>query len=141
MIRIETATVTKRKLRPFDAAKMDDFAMYNRLPYFRDIDLCTPETITLVTGNVIKYFQYTINDTFTLSGIDQLAMVKIAEYQERNKEPDVSEEESDATAFVDSEAELSVTSESAESDTTTTDSATQEASSRPHPAYLDLDFE
>lgn len=127
---MENASIKKRKLRPFDAAKIDDFAMYNRLPYRRDINLCTPQTITLVTGNIIKYFQYTLQEQLTLSQMDNLALLKIAAYEERMQE-----------ALAKSIEENDI--EASEADCEAADETTVEAEpeKKPRPEYLDIDFE
>ncbi|MDK2808085.1 MAG: hypothetical protein PWP24_819 [Clostridiales bacterium] len=127
---IDTTGDNKRKLRPFDAASHDDFSMYNKLPYYRDINLCTEDTITLVTGNVIKYFQYQLLETLPLHDMDQIAVIKIRQYMEREQKrkdqlgvaaPNSSQNEET------SEEELTV-------------QKVDEAPKK-RPAYLDLDFD
>ena len=41
-----------------------NITMYDKLPYKRDITLCGPETLELISGNIIKYYQYKIVDAF-----------------------------------------------------------------------------
>ncbi len=135
---IETSSISKRKLRPFDAANRDDFSMYNKLPYYRDIDLCTPEMITFVTGNVIKYFQYNVQSAFALSGIDNLAILKIKEYQKRESERLESFFEKD------SKEELSISKDEDETmylDETVLEVPETKAPEKKHLDYLDIDFE
>lgn len=133
---INTSEIPKnaRKLRPFDSANLDDFALYRSLPYYRDTDLCTPEMITLVTGNVIKYFQYTVQDPFSLSGSDALAVLKIKEYEEHEKE---------RLAVADQEAieEEAAALEEAEAALTGDSSAEPDMNEKQRADYLDIDFE
>ena len=138
MIIIETSSISKRKLRPFDAANRDDFSMYNKLPYYRDIDLCTPEMITFVTGNVIKYFQYNVQGAFALSGIDNLAILKIKEYQKRENE------RLEPFLEKDSKEELSISKEEDETmylDETVVEVPETKAPEKKRLDYLDIDFE
>lgn len=132
---INTSEIPKhtRKLRPFDSANLDDFSIYRRLPYYRDTDLCTPEMITLVTGNVIKYFQYTVNDTFSLSGNDALALLKIKQYQEHEKERLA------ASLHETAEEEVAAANEAAPS--VMDASFEQVPAEKQRPDYLDIDFE
>ncbi|MEG2512814.1 MAG: hypothetical protein RSA52_06090 [Acetivibrio sp.] len=127
-------------MRPFDAASKDDISIYNKLPYFRDIELCPPEMITLVTGNVIKYFQYSIKDIYPLANMDTLAVEKICEYQKREENNRISSTnvagENSLTTFKMDDSESSDLSEEA-SDV----SLTEVSEKKERPSYLDLDFE
>lgn len=139
MIIIETSRISKRKLRPFDAANRDDFSMYNKLPYYRDTDLCTPEMITIVSGNVIKYFQYNVKDTYALSGIDNLALLKIKEYEKRESkrlEPFQKKDpiEEDLTLTIEEDETISM-------DKSETSVPEIKAPEKKRLDYLDLDFE
>lgn len=129
MIFINNAAINKRKLRPFHSATREDFSMYNKMPYFRDTDLCTADTIQLVTGNVIKYFQYSLKDTAPLSDMDILAMVKIQEYQEKEIERLA------ALSAVNDENETEDIS------VTLSEDSSQETPAKERPAYLDMDYE
>ncbi|MFA9462946.1 MAG: hypothetical protein ACERKN_01510 [Velocimicrobium sp.] len=145
MITIDTSGIIKRKLRPFNAANRDDFSMYNKLPYFRDIDLCTQEMITLVTGNVIKYFECKIEETLPLCGIDTLALLKIKEYENRERLrlqsfPSESEAISISVKAIEmNEENNTLIDDHLNGDTSTINEDTKEKKQRP--AYLDLDFE
>jgi len=139
VIIIDSSSISKRKLRPFDAANHDDFSMYNKLPYYRDIDLCTQEMITFVTGNVIKYFQYNVQDTFALSGIDNLAIIKIREYQKHESERLEPFREKDLIV-----EELTVTEENGENiyiDTIEKEDPEATAAEKKRSDYLNIDFE
>lgn len=46
------------------------YSMYDHLPYKRDINLCGPDNITLVSGNIIKYYRYKLTDTYTIDSLD-----------------------------------------------------------------------
>ncbi len=74
------AGAIKHKLRPFNTTMTEDMSTYDRIKYIRDIDLCTNKMITLVTGNVLKYFTIDMGDPFELKGMDDLAAIKIKEY-------------------------------------------------------------
>ncbi|MBP5306358.1 MAG: hypothetical protein J6Z02_10945 [Lachnospiraceae bacterium] len=56
----------KRTLPPFDGQPLSSEDMYTHLPYVKDITLCTPETIRMVSGNVIKYYTIESADTITI---------------------------------------------------------------------------
>jgi len=56
----------KRTLPPFDGLPLSSEDMYTHLPYVKDITLCTPETIRLVSGNVIKYYTVDTKETITI---------------------------------------------------------------------------
>ena len=129
---MDASRIVKRKLRPFDAANHDDFSMYNKLPYYRDINLCTNDMITLVTGNVIKYFQYSINDTYTLSEIDNLAILKIQEYENREQKRLMPNEDT----IIEDSIPL-ITDENEDSNITNQETVFE----KKRPEYLDLDFE
>ena len=56
----------KRTLPPFDGQPLSSEDMYTHLPYVKDITLCTPETIRMVSGNVIKYYTIESADTIKI---------------------------------------------------------------------------
>lgn len=74
------------KLRPFDSSVNEDFSMYDKLPYKKDIDLCGPDKIALESGNVIKFFRYVIKDTYQLTGMDDLFYEKLEEHRRKQEE-------------------------------------------------------
>ncbi|MFU0826771.1 MAG: DUF4258 domain-containing protein [Lachnoclostridium sp.] len=43
---------------------VQECSIYDNMPYHRDINLCGPDKIGLVSGNVIKYYSYKLTDTF-----------------------------------------------------------------------------
>ena len=53
-------------LRPFEFTVPDTIAMYDQLPYIRDVNLCNKNTLTLESGNVIKAFRCHIADTYPI---------------------------------------------------------------------------
>lgn len=128
MILINDNASSKRKLRPFDSASLEDFPLYNHFPYYRDIDLCPAENITLISGNIVKYFQYTLKETFPLKNMDALAQSKIKEYQKREALKD------ENITSADIEYEETEEEPGAEA-------ALEESSEKESPAYLDMDFE
>lgn len=73
------------KLRPFDSSVNEDFSMYDKLPYKKDIDLCGPDKIAMESGNVIKFFRYTIKDTYQLTGMDDLFYEKLEKHQKEQE--------------------------------------------------------
>lgn len=79
------STPIKHKLRPFENSTAETITMYDHFPYDRDINLCTKEMITLVTGNVIKYFQCRVGEVLPLEGMDELFLLKYKEYQLREQ--------------------------------------------------------
>ena len=61
----------KRTLPPFDGQPLSSEDMYTHLPYVKDITLCTPETIRMVSGNVIKYYTIENGDTITIDSSEE----------------------------------------------------------------------
>ena len=59
--------------------------MYDKLPYKKDIDLCGPDKIAMESGNVIKFFRYTIKDTYQLTGMDDLFYEKLEKHQKEQE--------------------------------------------------------
>jgi hypothetical protein len=49
---------------PYDSFLEDKRSMYDDMPYYRDINVCTAENIGLISGNVLKYYRYKVTDTF-----------------------------------------------------------------------------
>jgi len=50
------STELSRQLAPFLELRIDDHDIYQKLPYKKDIYLCPPESVRLISGNVIKYY-------------------------------------------------------------------------------------
>lgn len=55
-------------LLPFDSTLTDNFIIYYPVPYVRDISLIPPEKIALESGNVIKYYRYTVAEPIPIGG-------------------------------------------------------------------------
>jgi hypothetical protein len=58
-----------RKLKdkgPFEHIWDSRITMYDKIPYERDITLSGTDTLTLISGNIIKYYRYKINDVFNI---------------------------------------------------------------------------
>lgn len=41
--------------------------MYDKLPYKRDIGLCGPDSIGLISGHIIKCFRYKLMNVYTIN--------------------------------------------------------------------------
>lgn len=74
------------KLRPFDTSTGEDYSMYDKLPYKKNIDLCGPDKIAMESGNVIKFYQFTIQDTYQLTGMDDLFYEKLQLHKQKAEE-------------------------------------------------------
>lgn len=84
------------KLKPFDYSMNEDYSMYDHLPYEKDIDLCGPDKIAMESGNIIKFYQCNIRDTYQISGIDDLFYEKLSLHEEQQAER---EKEKEKTAL------------------------------------------
>ncbi len=64
--------ITSEELRrlkdkgPYEYILDTNATMYDKLPYKRDIALCGPDSLVLVSGNVIKYYRYNLIDVFNI---------------------------------------------------------------------------
>ena len=74
------------KLKPFDTSLVEDTSMYDNLPYKRDPYRCNADAIALESGNVLKFYQCKLGDTYKLTDMDTLADKKIHEHQEKESE-------------------------------------------------------
>lgn len=74
------------KLRPFDSSLVEDTSMYDKLPYKRDPYRCNAEAVSLVSGNILKYYQCRPGNTYELTDMDNLASEKIRDYQKRESQ-------------------------------------------------------
>ena len=120
----------KRTLPPFDGVPLSSEDMYTHLPYVKDITLCTPETIRLVSGNVIKYYTVEKKDPITIDSnaesdrLTQLSHDEIArkyaqEMAEKEEDmDDMAESAADIAAMLtqDSQPELPLNEEATESE-------------------------
>lgn len=50
----------KKILKSFDHKYESPTVFYDNLPYVRDYDLCNWTPLRMLSGNIIKYYQYTI---------------------------------------------------------------------------------
>ena len=50
------STELSRQLAPFLELRIDNHDIYHKLPYKKDIYLCPPESVRLISGNVVKYY-------------------------------------------------------------------------------------
>ncbi len=41
--------------------------MYDKMPYKRDISICGPDSIVLVSGNIIKCCRYKLMNVYTIN--------------------------------------------------------------------------
>ncbi|MDF2802436.1 MAG: hypothetical protein K0S61_2339 [Anaerocolumna sp.] len=56
----------RRDKAPFNEISTVDFIMYDKLPYSMDINLCPRDSHKLISGNIIKYSTYTLNENFLI---------------------------------------------------------------------------
>ena len=55
-------------LPPFLDPRASRYDMYQHLPYVKNIELCSPDTIRLVSGTVLKYYMIiSLPDTVTIN--------------------------------------------------------------------------
>jgi hypothetical protein len=55
---------------PYDDALELNMSMYDKIPYIRDISLCSQENLILHSGNVIKYYQYKLINVYVINTED-----------------------------------------------------------------------
>lgn len=46
---------------------MEVYNMYDKMPYKRDISICGPDSIVMVSGNIIKGFRYKLMNVYTIN--------------------------------------------------------------------------
>lgn len=51
----------KKVLKSFDHKYESATTFYDNLPYVRDYDLCNWVPLRMFSGNIIKYYQYTLS--------------------------------------------------------------------------------
>lgn len=58
-------------------------SMYDNQPYIKDPDLCSSDKIRLVSGNMIKYynFHYVANEPYIVNTQDDIVKEKLAKMQ------------------------------------------------------------
>lgn len=49
---------------PFKEHSMGQYAMYDKLPYTMDINICPKDNHKLFSGNIIKHFTYKLKETY-----------------------------------------------------------------------------
>lgn len=54
-------------LRPFEFTVPDTISMYDHMPYKCDVNLCNRSTISLESGNIIKYFRCNIVKNYEIN--------------------------------------------------------------------------
>ena len=55
-----TNELIEKMLMTFDHQYDSNFKFYDSLPYVRDYDLCNWTKRKMLSGNIIKYYQYTL---------------------------------------------------------------------------------
>lgn len=60
--------VTKQ---PYDATLEENMSMYDKLPYKRNEDVCNASTLTLESGNLVKYYRCTETDPIEIETQDE----------------------------------------------------------------------
>ncbi len=58
---MDALTLFQKSLKTFDEVDEGRNEFYNHLPYKRDSDLCHWEPDGMVSGNLIKYYQYQLD--------------------------------------------------------------------------------
>ena len=53
-------------VRPYDQTLEEHWAMYDRMPYERDSDICSEKDIAMESGNMIKAYRCLIKDPFEI---------------------------------------------------------------------------
>lgn len=58
--RMDQDELRRKKLRgPYFEITLDgNYNIYDKLPYIRDINLCSKDSIRRSSGNIIKFYQY-----------------------------------------------------------------------------------
>jgi uncharacterized protein (DUF1919 family) len=56
----------KKAKGPYDSSLEENMPMYDNLPYICDVTLCNRDTINMESGNIIKYYRYTIGEAFEI---------------------------------------------------------------------------
>lgn len=55
------AELFKKGLVTYDTSYGSNDSFYNNLPYVKDYDLCNWTPLRMFSGNVIKYYQYSMD--------------------------------------------------------------------------------
>ena len=51
---------------PYEHIMDGNFTMYDKAAYKRDVSLCGPDSIHLVSGNIIKFYRCKITNVFSI---------------------------------------------------------------------------
>ncbi|WMJ87826.1 hypothetical protein [Anaerocolumna sp. MB42-C2] len=51
---------------PYEHITDYNITMYDKFPYIRDISICGPETLVLISGNILKYYSYKVVEPFNI---------------------------------------------------------------------------
>ncbi len=76
------ATTLASKLTMYDNSLDYLITFYDNLPYVRNWDYCNEHTLGLISGNVVKFFQYTLDDPIVVENHDDLTSVYLQKLQE-----------------------------------------------------------
>ncbi|QHQ62623.1 hypothetical protein Ana3638_19090 [Anaerocolumna sedimenticola] len=49
---------------PYENILDSSITMYDKMPYKRDITICGPETLVLISGNIVKYYRYKVVEAY-----------------------------------------------------------------------------
>lgn len=52
---------------PYDTSLELNTSMYDKIPYERDISLCSQENLKIQSGNVIKYYRYKMISVYIIN--------------------------------------------------------------------------
>jgi hypothetical protein len=58
--RMNNNELLKKMLMTFDPSNDSSSTFYDNLPYVRDYDLCNWKPLRMASGNIIKFYQYTL---------------------------------------------------------------------------------
>jgi hypothetical protein len=50
-------------VKPYDDSMWDRYAMYDKIPYVWNSDLTIDKTFQVYSGNIIKYYQYQMQES------------------------------------------------------------------------------
>lgn len=73
--------------QPYDFSLEDNLSMYDKLPYQRNYDRCNGSMVTLVSGNMIKFFRCTSTEPVQIQTQDEnFSSILSAHAQQEAKE-------------------------------------------------------
>lgn len=59
----------KKDKAPFSINNIEEFSMYDSIPYTMDINVCPKESHKLISGNIIKFSTYNLSQTFHIKSV------------------------------------------------------------------------